>query len=419
MNGLWHWNFQNFRKKIWFPITIFGILGVLTAVAAVALKPLVPADLPELIGSESVSTLLNILASSMLAVTTFALSIRFSAFAAATSSATPRATVLLKDDAVTRSVLATFTGAFIFSLSGIIGLQTGIYERSGRLILFVVTILVIAAVVGQLVRWIGHLSDFGRLYDTMERLEKAASSSLSAGMARPYLGGRSAGPDLPERRAAGVALYAPCIGYVQFIDMPALQACAKAAEVEVALSALPGTFVHPGAELLRVLAPTMPKGLTEDLLDSYAYGNNRTFDQDPRFGLVVLAEVASRALSPAVNDPGTAIDILTRQHRILSLWQNHPDHEVLFDRLIVESLAIADLFGDAFGPIARDGAGVIEVQTRLQKTLFALALADPAEFLAPARQQSARAVTLAKAALVVEEDKARLSAMQAQIEALA
>ena len=223
MLGLWHWNFTNFRKQIWFPITIFAVLAVLTALAALAIKPLVPQAWPELIGSESVSTLLNILASSMLAVTTFSLSIMFSAFNAAASAATPRATVLLKNDHVTQTVLATFTGAFIFSLSGIIGLQTGIYERSGRLVLFVVTICVLAIIIWQLVRWIGHLSNYGRLNDTINRLEEAARASLARRMAQPYLGGQSIGPDEATQSTAGMPLFAQSIGYVQFIDMASLQ----------------------------------------------------------------------------------------------------------------------------------------------------------------------------------------------------
>lgn len=419
MLGLWHWNFTNFRKQIWFPITIFAVLGVLTALAALAIKPLVPQAWPELIGSESVSTLLNILASSMLAVTTFSLSIMFSAFNAAASAATPRATVLLKNDHVTQTVLATFTGAFIFSLSGIIGLQTGIYERSGRLVLFVVTICVLAIIIWQLVRWIGHLSNYGRLNDTINRLEEAARASLARRMAQPYLGGQSIGPDEATQSTAGMPLFAQSIGYVQFIDMASLQKCAKSAEINLMITTLPGSLAHPSAELLRSIGGPIPEDLAKDLRACFVLGKNRTFDQDPRFGLIVLAEVASRALSPAVNDPGTAIDILTRQHRILSLWESHPDHEVKFDRLYVKGLTLADLFADGFGPIARDGAGLIEVQLRLQKTLLALAMADPRQCAQPAAHQSARALAQAKAALTLPEDHAHLQALNSRINALA
>jgi uncharacterized membrane protein len=39
----------------------------------------------------------------------------------------------------------------------------------------------------------------------------------------------------------------------------------------------------------------------------------------PRFGLITLSEIASRALSPAVNDPGTAIQIISSHVRLFSL----------------------------------------------------------------------------------------------------
>jgi uncharacterized membrane protein len=46
----------------------------------------------------------------------------------------------------------------------------------------------------------------------------------------------------------------------------------------------------------------------------------RYFHEDPRFGLITLSEIASRALSPAVND-GTAIQIISSHVRLFSLWE--------------------------------------------------------------------------------------------------
>lgn len=113
---------------------------------------------------------------------------------------------------------------------------------------------------------------------------------------------------------------------------------------------------------------------------AFSVGDERTFDQDPRFGLSVMAEIASRALSPAVNDPGTAIDVIGRLVRLLSDWQRRGHDGVVqgeealaYPRVRVSALATSDLIEDAFLPIARDGAGLVEVQIRLQKSLEALA----------------------------------------------
>src|SRR5690606_41571550 len=70
-------------------------------------------------------SLLNIIASSMLAVTTFSLGVMTAAFSAATTNVTPRATRLLMEDDLTNNVLSTFIGAFLFSIVGIIVLKTG------------------------------------------------------------------------------------------------------------------------------------------------------------------------------------------------------------------------------------------------------------------------------------------------------
>ena len=117
---------------------------------------------------------------------------------------------------------------------------------------------------------------------------------------------------------------------------------------------------------------------TARVLNCFTIDQERSYEQDPRFGLCVLAEIASRALSPAVNDPGTAIDIIGRGVRVLSLWSTvEPSTEDCpCTRLYVKRLHVHDLMADLYHPIARDGAGLVEVHLRLQKALLALALLD-------------------------------------------
>ena len=110
-------------------------------------------------------------------------------------------------------------------------------------------------------------------------------------------------------------------------------------------------------------------------------GNDRVFDHDPRFGLVVLSEIASRALSAAVNDPGTAIDDIGRLVRLFVLWSDRTERNdgaakkrktPLYDRVEVPELSVRDMLDDAFSAIGRDGATMVEVAIRLQKDLRSL-----------------------------------------------
>ena len=129
----------------------------------------------------------------MLAVTVFSVSTMVAAYGAATSNVTPRATKLLMEDNTSQNVLGTFIGAFLFSLVGIIALSTGLYGSQGRAILLVVTVGLIALIAVTILRWIDYLSRFGRLGETIQRVEEATWKAMKTRLAHPYLGGQTYG----------------------------------------------------------------------------------------------------------------------------------------------------------------------------------------------------------------------------------
>jgi len=371
------WRLQRWIRQTWARVVGFALLALLSAALAPWLAPLVPDDIANRIGSVAVGEILTILASSMLAVTTFSLSIAVSAFAAAASTATPRATALLQEDPATQNVLATFLGAFLFSLLGLIALRTELYDRDGRLVLFLVTLLVVTMVILALLRWITHLMSFGRMADTLDRVERAAMHSLRQRLANPWLGGQPWDGPIP---GDAVAVLSGSTGYVQHVDMSALAHAVAGTEADLYLVALPGTFVHEAAPLVHVRGIAAAEIRGASIRSAFTVAHERTFDQDPRFGLIVLAEIASRALSPAVNDPGTAISVIGRLVRVLSDWKAPPAPVIEFPAVCVPTIQATDMIEDAFRPIARDGGHFIEVQVHLQKALTALAEISPKVF---------------------------------------
>ena len=122
----------------------------------------------------------------------------------------------------------------------------------------------------------------------------------------------------------------------------------------------------------------------------------------------MLSEIASRALSPAVNDSGTAIDVIGTFVRLFALWcQPVQDDEAAppeFDRVIVPTLSTDDMFDDAFTAIARDGAGAIEVAARLQKALKTLASIGDDAMQRAAKRHARRALARAEGALGLPEE---------------
>lgn len=419
----WMWVLHRLMRQLWLRATLIGGLGVLAAILAAVVERFIPWELPDFATSDAVDSILGIIASSMLAVTTFSLSVMTSAYGSATTNVTPRATKLMMEDRVTQNVLSTFIGSFLFGIVGIVVLKTGAYGDRGRAVLFIVTIAVIALIVVSLLRWIDYLTRFGRVGETTDRVENATRRALEARLEAPVLGGQPLTGGEDEVPATACPVLAAKVGYIQHVDVPALSQCCERFGVDLYVAVLPGTFVYRDTALARHGLPEagdLEPNAAEDLLGSvrraFTIGDERSFDQDPRFGLAVMSEIGSRALSPAVNDPGTAIDVIGRTTRLLDTWASgvadRPADapEISFPRVHIPPLKAADLFEDAFMLMARDGAGLIEVQLRLQKALAALARTGDEPFKVAARRQAELALARAEAAMPLEADRQRLRA---------
>lgn len=408
MTSRWFWLAVRLTRRIWFRASLFSLLAIVAALLGIALSPYIPSDLPTKIGSDAVDNILGIIAASMLTVTTFSLSVMVSAYTAATSNVTPRATRLVMEDSTTQNVLSTFVGSFLFSLVGIIVLSTGAYGAQGRVVLFGATIVVIIFIVFTLLRWIDHLSRLGRVTETTALVEEAAAGAMRERHENPYMGGAMFRHEtaIPAR---ATPVHSSEIGYIQHVDIGALSELIGEQPGAIYLMAVPGEFVDPSVVLAWAV------GVEHDDIETsvracFSIGDTRSFDQDPRFGASVLAEIGSRALSPGINDPGTAIDVIGRAVRTLAIWTEPvEDHEPRFPKVFVPPIDIGDIFDDLFTPIARDGAALVEVGLRLQKAFLTLGRLDPERFGAHALRHSEEALMRSEKALI-QLDRRRIEA---------
>lgn len=160
--------------------------------------------------------------------------------------------------------------------------------------------------------------------------------------------------------------------------------------------------------------------LRKKLVGAFLIGDERTYDEDPRFGLVVRSEIAARALSPGINDPGTAIAIVGTMVRLFAFWARPLAEDektgILFDRVYVPELSCDELFNDAFTAIARDGAEIVEVGVRLQKAFLALTHLKNAELTNVAKSQSESAFLRAEKALLLASDLEKVKSLAEKVQ---
>lgn len=394
------------QKRLW----VRPLFLCLLSIAAVFLAKYADSTslaqyVPEL-APESLDALLTVMASSMLVIATFSVGSMVSAYASASNTVTPRSfSVVVADDA-SQNALSTFVGAFIFSIVALTALNNEYFETAGLFVLFVLTIFVFGSVIITFVRWVDSIARLGRMGSTIEKVENAAARALRRRRDAPHLRGLP----VSSKKEDAKAVYSNTVGYVQQIDMDDLQDWAQKNEAKIIVNALPGTFVTPDQAIAYVATGGKAES-DEDLhcvIEAFKIGRDRLFDDDPRFGLVVLSEIAARALSPAMNDHGTAIDIIGTVVRLMVLWQKPAEKsdssEKKCPRIEVPEISTRDLFDDAFTAIARDGAGVIEVSVRLQKALHSLAALGDDDMREAAQRHSRLALKRAEKALTLPED---------------
>lgn len=400
------------ENRLWVKPAVGSVVAVLIAMAAAVGNRLIPVGLLPDIERSTLDDLLGVIASSMLGVATFSLSIMVAAFSSAAVGASPRAIDLVAGDADTQNAITTFISAFIYAIIANTALGLGLYGGTGRFILFVCTMGVLLYLIVTIVRWVKTLSVLGRMENTLAKIETAATSAMNAYRRSPGMGAAILQAPAPP----GVSVHADKVGYLRHIDMQSLQDQAMAASVHMHLRVRPGKLVHPGT-VLAIIEGAAADQLDPDALRSaFVLGNGRSFDQDPRFGLIVLCEVAQRALSPAVNDPGTAIAAMNTVTRVLVDGESdNRAEDPCFNRLTLVPLNPADFIHQAFDPIARDGAAVPEVQLRMQKLLSIIAEGCRGALAEAACKQARTSLKRATEALVLEEDKTHLCAVYADL----
>lgn len=408
MLSRWRWLVDQALKLLWARAALFALLAVAAALVSLVLAPYIPESWSRTIGADAVGEILNILASSMLAVATFSLSVLLSARMSVTTNSSPRAATIIMQDYSAQNALATFVGAFLFGLVGIISINADLFDESGLLVLFITTILVCVIVVMTFLRWISLITELGRTSKAIDAVADKATKVLVRYRDNPFLGCR---PRRMLKEKMPFTFYSAEVGYVQHIDLASIHAVAEEANGQIEVVALAGTFLMQNRPLLKLtFQPTEDQA--QKLRRAATIRAHRSFDDDPRFGFIVLAEIANKALSPAVNDPGTAIAVLTAQSRLLDLWA-HPEQEssdIRYPRLYIEPLNIDDLFEDAFDGLSRYGAGCLEVGIRLQKVLSALGGYD-SHYKKAALKQARLALRRSDKALTIAADKDRIKSV--------
>jgi uncharacterized membrane protein len=168
---------------------------------------------------------------------------------------------------------------------------------------------------------------------------------------------------------------------LQRLDVPQLLQIAEEADAWIDICVAPGQTIFDGQLVAEIVAEQSPPDA--QLLETFGVGPERTFEQDPALALRLLADIALRALSPAVNDPTTAVQSLDIIADLLRTLIRRDLGAVLVNgagdspRIVVRLLAWDDYLSVALDEIISAGSRSPHVQRRLVRLLQDLAEIAP------------------------------------------
>jgi uncharacterized membrane protein len=409
-------------SRLWIRPAAASLVSLVVAGLGVLAGRLIGVEPPIDLSHDALKSLLTVLASSMLAVATFSVAAVVTAVSSVATTTTPRASRLVLDDSTTQTVLASFIAAFIYSMIGIIAIEVIQFTAMGRLVIFGGFVIIVAWVLTTFLHWVDHVTKLGQVGTTIDRISESVLCASAPEFVGVY-GARELTEDAPSS-ASAVPAYK--VGYVTHLNVESLNEIAEEHACEILLRVRPGDFVDTQSAIAHIVDAPAGDGraaIVEAIKQNVVIGWSRDHKEDFRFGLINLAETADRALSPAVNDPGTAFVILGRQLEALIQWHasrveagaNAPRYL----RIAIPPLTASDVISDCFTAISRDGAGAIEVGVRLQKTLQSLVKIGAADLTAAALAMSKTAAELADDALVADVHRARIRTEAARVAELA
>jgi uncharacterized membrane protein len=318
-------------SAMWLPVLVANVVAVGLAIGLPVLDRHLGDERSLTITTSAAEAIFGALAGGMITFTGIVFSAVFVAAQIQTSSYSPRLAARIRRDPVVIAGLAfpTATASYALFALAAIGNQT---RGSGDFAPAVTVLcgLVLAAVtLGAFVALVQRAFESTQIGGILRTLMRRAYAVIDDVHPRNAPGEDAAAPAADARPREITHRGPPAV--IAAIDRTALLRVADQTGGFVDVVPVVGEYLAPGRVVVRI------SGAREDpeprlVRRVFVLARQRTVDQDPAFALRMLVDIAIRALSPAVNDPTTAVQVLDRIETLLvELAGRHPGPSIVLD----------------------------------------------------------------------------------------
>src|ERR1700704_4318837 len=323
------------------------------------------------------------IASGMMALTGIVFSLAFVMVQFSATAYSPRLVLWIARDPVVSHAIGIFSATFLFAVSALAWLDRGGSGKVPFLSAWIVVVLLLASVgmfVGlinrigmlQINRMLIFTGDRGR--DVIKTLYEPLGSSSATTQPDNYA--RSLPAQTLLHRGHPLSLEA--VGLEQLVRL------ASSCDGRIDMVAAVGDTVMEGIPLLHIFG-AQHRVDEQELRDALELGEERTFEQDPKYAIRLLVDIAIKALSPAINDPTTAVQALDQiEDLLLQLGGRRLEIGAFRDgeailRVIIAFPRWEDFLCLAFDEIRFYGAKSVQVMRRMKALLSEMISVLPEE----------------------------------------
>jgi uncharacterized membrane protein len=285
------------------------------------------------------------------------------------SAYSPRLVQWIARDPVISHALGVFTATYLYAIAALIQV-----DRSGTgKVAFVSGWVVVGLLLASsgmfiaLIHRISRLRVTSMLVFTGNKGREVIAASYPASKSENVAAATDAVRALPRTQTL-LHQGEPCS--IQAVNVGALVSLARTSGGIIEMVSAVGDTVVELTPLLHVVGAREPIN-ERKLRRGIKLGVERTFEQDPKYAIRLLVDIAIKALSPAINDPTTAVQALDQiEDLLLRLGQRHLESGAFRDnedklRLLVPFPGWDDLLGLAFDEICFYGANSVQVMRRM------------------------------------------------------
>jgi uncharacterized membrane protein len=325
------------------------------------------------------------IAASIMTVVSIVFAILLMTLTLASMQFSPRIILSFTRDRVTQWTLGIFLGTFSYCMAALPAARS--LPKPFAPVATVLGAMGLAfACVCWLLFFIHHISKAISVNQIVDKIASETEAMIDQMMPFPHRTDRLAEEDPLRGYTFETAVINNVSGYIRFIDTGRLVALAKLYRVKARVLRRVGHFIPAGVPLMMVAkGERLPPEGNAALLGAFDLGPSRTLQQDVEFGVLQIVDIALRAISPAVNDPSTAISCVDQLSRILIRFASRePPDSQLYDppgtlRISIPWIDFEKLLDSAFDQIRMYSKTDIAVSLRMLRALgdIATSTADP------------------------------------------